>query len=714
MAIGLHLDAPEERRFAGRMSGALYLTGALSAFVLPELPGSGHVHRAAVWAMAGAALLWALISLRMVPWERVGAWVLHASNLAAIPLVAGVVAASGGATSAAEWFWLYIVVFAAFFYSAPVAALYFALVAVGNLLPLAYDGGAVDEGYLGRLLIALPSFAVVATAIAVGKGILVGHRRQARALAAEQAALRRVATAVAAGRPEDEIHDVVAHELSALFGGIGAGALRFASPREAVVVGSMDRTGSNRYAPGTRVPVLPGSNIEQMLETGQPVRVDDHAPESASRLAGYRCSVVAPVRVGREIWGFLTVAVEQPNGLPADAERRLTAFGDVLSTAISSLEDRRRLAAQASTDPLTGLANHRAFHDRLTSEVARAQRHDRPLSIALIDIDHFKALNDARGHATGDRVLTAVADALTALSRTEDCLARVGGDEIAWLLPEIPAVAAAAAAERARAHVGALEVDGRRLTVSIGVCDLEVAGDAESLLRLADGALYWVKAHGRNGVQAYDPGVVVELSAEERAQQLERSQALTGLRALARAIDAKDPTTRRHSERVAALVVRLAATQDWPAERVRRLREAALVHDVGKIGIPDAVLLKAGPLTPDEYELVKTHATLSAEIVGEVLDDEQVAWIRAHHERPDGTGYPVGIGEDEIPDGAALLAVADAFDVMTVSRPYSVPKSPSEALAECRALVGAQFTEAAVRALEDAAGAGQRRRRNLV
>jgi HD-GYP domain-containing protein (c-di-GMP phosphodiesterase class II) len=219
------------------------------------------------------------------------------------------------------------------------------------------------------------------------------------------------------------------------------------------------------------------------------------------------------------------------------------------------------------------------------------------------------------------------------------------------------------------------------------------------MFRLADGALYWSEAHGRDVVWIYDPETVQELSAEERAQHLERSAALRGLRALARAIDAKDPTTRRHSERVAALAAVLATTAGWDAARAGRLHEAALVHDVGKIGVPDAVLTKPGQLAADEQETVRQHARLSAQIVGEVLDEEQTGWVAAHHERPDGRGYPVGLTAQDIPEGAALLAVADAWDVMTASRPYSVPKAPQEALAEIRELAGAQFTETAVDAL---------------
>ena len=141
----------------------------------------------------------------------------------------------------------------------------------------------------------------------------------------------------------------------------------------------------------------------------------------------------------------------------------------------------------------------------------------------------------------------------------------------------------------------------------------------------------------------YDPEVVRELSISERADHLQRSQALVGIRALARAIDAKDQSTREHSQRVATLACQIARRLDWSEDRVALLEDAALVHDVGKIGIPDAVLLKPGRLTDDEYDQIKRHAALGAQMVEDLLLPEQVAWIRAHHERPDGRGYPAGL-----------------------------------------------------------------------
>ena len=168
-------------------------------------------------------------------------------------------------------------------------------------------------------------------------------------------------------------------------------------------------------------------------------------------------------------------------------------------------------------------------------------------------------------------------------------------------------------------------------------------------------------------------------------------QALAGLRALARAIDAKDPMTRQHSDRVAQLAAATARRLGWSDRRVQLLHEAALLHDVGKIGIPDAILLKPGRLDAGEYEQVKQHALMGSNIAEGVLSDEQVQWIRWHHERPDGRGYPDGLTDDEIPAGAAIIALADSWDVMTVSRPYSPPKPRDAALRECLQLAGRQF-----------------------
>ncbi len=168
---------------------------------------------------------------------------------------------------------------------------------------------------------------------------------------------------------------------------------------------------------------------------------------------------------------------------------------------------------------------------------------------------------------------------------------------------------------------------------------------------------------------------------------------------LARAVDAKDPSTRRHSERVAGLSCVIAGLLGWSSARRMLLREAALVHDVGKIAIPDAILFKPGELTPHEYATVKDHSRIGAQMLEGVMAAEQIAWVRGHHEWWDGGGYPDGLVGEEIPDGARVIAVADAWDAITSLRPYGIPRSTAQALEECRLHVGTQFWPPAVVAL---------------
>ncbi len=198
----------------------------------------------------------------------------------------------------------------------------------------------------------------------------------------------------------------------------------------------------------------------------------------------------------------------------------------------------------------------------------------------------------------------------------------------------------------------------------------------EHLVRFADRALYWAKEGGRNTTFMYTQEAHALLSRETRS--FERFQAMSSVRALARAIDSKDASTRQHSERVASLAERLALAQGWTAKRASLLHASGLLHDVGKIAIPDEILRKPGPLTDAECYQVKRHAEMGAYIAAEVLEAEQVAWVRGHHERWDGTGYPDRIAAEQIPDGAQLLALADAWDVMTQSRTYKPTKAPME------------------------------------
>ncbi len=518
---------------------------------------------------------------------------------------------------------------------------------------------------------------------------------------AEEVALRHIAELVAQPAGPAAIFDAVATQVLALFGGHSGAVVRFDLTRE-VGVFVTGRTHDGTSLAGAEVSLTGSSAPASVFRTGAAARtggapsvgVDRTIAAFAGELSD---AVAAPIVVAGRRWGCLAAAF---TGRPAprDAEARLGRFAELVGMAVANAEAWETLSRQASTDAVTGLANHRTFQRRLRAEVTRARRYHRSLSVVLFDLDHFKQVNDTHGHQAGDSVLAEVGRRLAAEAREGELLARIGGEEFAWLLPETEQHAAYQAAERVRraiedepfAHVGTV-------TVSAGTCTLGEGADAEDLVRFADRALYWAKDGGRNTTFVYTDEAHALLAAD--ARQVEKFQAVSSVRALARAIDSKDSSTSQHSERVAELAERIAVQLGWTAKRARLLHACGLLHDVGKIGIPDEILLKPGPLTPAEYTEIKRHAEISARIAAEVLEGEQVSWIRGHHERWDGTGYPDALAGDEIPDGAQILALADAFDVMTQSRIYQRRRTVPEALDEVRVHAGRQFAPAAVAAL---------------
>jgi diguanylate cyclase (GGDEF)-like protein len=529
------------------------------------------------------------------------------------------------------------------------------------------------------------------------RAMLTEHQRMSE----EAAALHRVATAVAGGAKLREVAELAGREVAELLR-MDVGVVVAFEDRSDIVrcIGQGTATGVTPPPLPPFVKIQPGSAIDRLRTSGEPERYDERAPAVAS-MPPYRQRVAAPIITDARLWGALIVCTERTDDLPCDVERRLQRFAELMGMAIANADAQARLVAQATTDQLTGLVNHRAFHERLREEVAVARRHGTPLALAVFDLDRFKQVNDTLGHVGGDAVLAETARRMASAARTGEIVARIGGDELALLMPGVGGDDAHQAAERIRRAVAATPFpDAGGMTLSAGVCDLDQAEDHAELLRLADGALYWAKAHGRDACIRYSPQVVEELSAAERADRLEQARALAALGALARAIDAKDPATIRHSERVAALACELAVESGWAPADVERLHDAAVVHDVGKIGVPDAVLSKPGRLTDEEYEVIKRHADLGARIVAGMLDPQQVAWVRGHHERHDGRGYPDRLAGDAISEGARLMALADAWDAMTGARVYSAPMSADDALAEVRRNDGAQFHPDAVAALE--------------
>jgi diguanylate cyclase (GGDEF)-like protein/putative nucleotidyltransferase with HDIG domain len=697
-------DVPDlwrrEPMLTGRVGGALYIGAGLYALLLLVLPGTMLTHPELVAPLGAASVLYGLVSTFVLDWRRLPAWVLRAGTLAGLASTAAAIYASGGFDSPVEQVPMFVVVYAACFLSRRFTALCVAGAVAVHELPLLYDAHARAQSVAADSVSSVLIFGSLASVVVAGRVLLAR-------VTEEHAVMRELATAVASGMAPADIFVLASRRVAVLLGVDGCGIVEFATSESAIVGGAWARDGAPALAPGTILPVTRGDDLHRLYLDGRAVRVDRHGEAKRAARMGYGCSLTTPVHVRGRLWGAISVACVAPDSLPADAERVLDDFAELVGLAVANTEAHAVLVEQAATDPLTRLANHRAFHERLREELSRALRHERPLALALLDVDHFKAINDSLGHERGDEVLAAVAATLSDVARSEDVLARLGGDEFALLMPETDEDQALAAVERARGAIAGIELGGGlSVTVSAGICGLEHAIDPDTLVRLADGALYWGKAHGRDAAWIYDPEVVRELSISERADQLQRSQALVGIRALARAIDAKDQSTREHSQRVATLACDIARRLDWGEERVALLEDAALVHDVGKIGVPDAVLLKPGRLTDEEYEHIKRHAALGAQMVEDLLLPEQVGWIRAHHERPDGRGYPAGLTVAQIPDGAAILAVADAFDVMTATRIYSAARSRGDALAECERLVGAQFAPEPVAALAAICRAG--------
>ena len=373
---------------------------------------------------------------------------------------------------------------------------------------------------------------------------------------------------------------------------------------------------------------------------------------------------------------------------------------------LALLENRElngRLEALATTDPLTGLCNHRTFHKRLAEEAAQASRDGQALAVAMLDVDNFKFFNDAYGHAAGDDVLRQLAGALRRSALPEDTLGRFGGDEFALLLPLETAkeTRRGQSAEQMQQALGAALSDLFfqppnspsliPLTISVGVALFPAeAGSPLEALELADKRLMHVKTGGGS-----------DRPAEELCREL--SQSLSGfpmLNALVTAVDNKDRYTRRHSEDVLAYSLHIAEQLGLDPEAQRTVQIAALVHDVGKIGVPDRILRKPHALTEEEFQAVQQHPVMGAVIVGAVPGfEETLDAVRHHHERWDGEGYPFGLRGEETPFLARLVAVADAFSAMTTDRPYRKGMAREKALRILEEGAGTQWDPECVYAL---------------
>ncbi|HEX2359858.1 MAG TPA: diguanylate cyclase [Solirubrobacterales bacterium] len=363
-----------------------------------------------------------------------------------------------------------------------------------------------------------------------------------------------------------------------------------------------------------------------------------------------------------------------------------------------------RLTDAARTDALTGLPNRVALHEILERELERAKPERRPVSLLVIDIDRFKRVNERYGIGVGDEIVRRFGSALEEKTRLIDFVGRSGGEEFAIVLPEADQNHAYLFAdellERVRSTFSPPQVE---ITASIGIASTPShAENPAGLLAAADQALGAAKALGRDRAVIYSPEVTNVLSSIAGRRSVESQAHVATVLSLAEALDQRDSSTARHSQTVGRLCEMMARQLELDDDRVHRVRLAGILHDIGKIGVPDSILRKPGPLTNEERDQMRRHPEIGARILSSQELDDVREWILMHHERPDGKGYPRGLTADEIPLEAAILAVGDAFEAMTTDRIYRPAIGQQAAREEVRRCAGSQFDPMVVEALIEA------------
>jgi diguanylate cyclase (GGDEF)-like protein/putative nucleotidyltransferase with HDIG domain len=411
----------------------------------------------------------------------------------------------------------------------------------------------------------------------------------------------------------------------------------------------------------------------------------------------------ALVHLGLAMTGYaLALAAESPPGSHVDGW--LATTGTLLAAGLFVLAVRdhiskaiARFADAAHRDALTELPNRRGFQEVFDMELERARRAEAPLSLIVGDLDGFERINDEHGREAGDEALRQVARTIRSGLRGFDVAARIGGEEFAVLAVGSDAHGAYMLAERIRTEIEQLPVE---VTVSFGIATFPLhGGSLEALLWSADQALYTAKLLGGNRTvipSAEGPGIVAGPPRPPERARVE----LAALLSLAEALDVRDSGSASHCNRVGRLAELTARELGMKPETVERVRLAGVLHDIGRVGIPDEVMRKSGPLTDEEWHLVREHPEIGARMVETTdFDDDARTWILYHHERPDGRGYPPGHPWDQVPLEARIIGVADAYEAITSDRPYRGALAVDDAAAVLRNGAGRQFDAHVVDAL---------------
>ncbi len=537
----------------------------------------------------------------------------------------------------------------------------------------------------------------------------------------------------------EEMLSKVAEELERglAFDHIGIGILDYVTKEVTIQA----EAGRRRGALGRRLS-LAESIVGKVARTGETcvARNLAGAEVGGTVLEGSASALALPVFYADQLHGVLYVETAEPTDFSEEDILLLHTLADLISVALHNALTLQKAQEQAITDGLTGVKTHRFLMEALSSEWKRATRASRPFSLVLIDLDRFKFVNDFYGHLEGDLVLHRVGQILEQNCRRSDVVARYGGDEFVILMPETGATQAIQIAEKLRPAVCEDPLlREKTITASFGIASFPVHGSTpEELIQVADASMYLSKHEGGNTVSTADHcdameskkwkrdvleaylGVTLkrlfstgpeafneirerlnqfaaslspaEVKPQNAEEEYSERAGLSGdippalidtVTSLALAIDSKDHYTQGHSQKVAAYAALIADSLGLKEEEICEIRLGALLHDIGKVGIPEEILGKRGPLNPDEWEKMKEHVLFGDRMLEPLQTISRIReMVCHHHEMFDGSGYPHGLTGEQIPMGSRIIAIADAYDTITSERIYKKARTPRRGFAE--------------------------------
>ncbi|PYX46181.1 MAG: hypothetical protein DMG79_17245 [Acidobacteria bacterium] len=562
----------------------------------------------------------------------------------------------------------------------------------------------------------------------------------ARLFAEEQRRSRQLAflnnvsrTAISSDDPVHMLGQIVSEiQKNFSFDHIGIGLLDYGTKEIEIKA----EAGATAHAMGRRIALGIGI-LGRVARTGERALVQNALPGNLSGiLPDSRAVLCIPITYGESLLGVLNIESRNENAFSPQDVLILNTLADLLATALHNAFVFQKLQQQSITDGLTGIKTRRFFWEALSAEWKRASRSGRPFSVVLIDLDKFKEVNDSMGHFEGDLVLARVGRLLEQKSRQSNVVARYGGDEFIVLMPETGSEQAQVLAERLRQWLATDPMlSEHHITGSFGVASFPMHGfSIEDIIRVADAGMYVSKRSGGNSVSTAQEFVEGQDFARQRQQisayiegflQREHTgpehlEELTStlsklctsedgcnvpllkeaIESLTRAAESRELQSAGHGDLVARYSEVIARALGLSSEETADLVYAARVHDVGKIFIPERILNKPGPLGEEEFQLIKMHAHVGAEIVGTIPHcDMMREAIEHHHQRFDGSGYPDGLRGEEIPLWARIIGLTDAYANMVTEQSFSAARTPEQALEELSKMSGTGFDGMLVRLL---------------